>query len=68
MSLGTRLEGFTEEKIYSMVWVKILAPCGVMHGHEVSFGGGDFYKPSEDGKCGYPSTKLCNGITQMTTI
>jgi len=43
MSLGTRLEGFTEEKIYSMVWVKILAPCGVMHGHEVSFGGGGIF-------------------------
>jgi hypothetical protein len=33
ISLGIRLEGFTEVKIYSMVWVKITAPCGVVHGH-----------------------------------
>jgi len=39
MSLGIRLEGFTEMKIYNMVWVKITAPCGVVHGYKVFFGG-----------------------------
>jgi hypothetical protein len=73
MSFGVRLEGFTEVKIYNMVWVKIMAPCGMVHGHKVFFflgGGGriNFHKTSEDGKCGCPSTKLCNGITQMTAI
>lgn len=68
MSLGIRLGGFTEVKICSMVWLKITAPYGVVHGYKSFSGGINFHKPSEAGKCGCPSTKLCNGIIRMTSI
>jgi hypothetical protein len=35
MSVGLRLEGFTEVKIYSMAWGKITEQWGVVHGYKL---------------------------------